>query len=380
VESDGKRAKAPNVFIFENEIQRPKIIIVTPNSGPTSGGTRVTIVGEGFQAPVQVLFGTDEARVLNVERDRMVVETPSASDLGPVRVLVRNINSQTEYELDAGFRYLAALEVHNVTPNHGRPGTRITIDGNGFIPPVAVFVAGVAAQPFAVSETRIIAFVQSLSSCSTSLSGPVEVINIVNGDAASGPEFTYEMKPVIAAVNPRAAVAGKTITVQLGSPGDYSFLIGGALADVLSRNGSTFRLRVPLNLNFAPGGCTLRGIEGTGPAATRFNLLVVDRTSRCFTERRDSLLISPPVTASCTLPPLASVLPRTCSTRTVTIANERGRADLVITAPDSVTPRTATIRGGETAQFTLTPGAQLERFRFATNDPRHPLLLVCVSP
>lgn len=379
VESEGKRAKAPGVFIFENEIQHPKIITASPNSGPKSGGTRVTIIGEGFQEPVQVLFADTEARVLTVSRNQIVVESPVGSALGLVRILVRNIMSLTEFELDAGFRYVAPIEVHGVAPNHGRPGTRITIDGAGFIAPVAVFVAGVAAQPLVVTETRIIAIVQPLSSCS-SLSGQVEVINVVNGDAASGPEFTYEMKPFIAAVNPRAAVAGKTVTVQLDSPGDYSFLIGGALADVVSRNGWTFRLRIPLNLHFAPGGCTLRGIEGTGPAATRFNLLVVDRMSRCYTERRDSLLISPAEPVSCTLPPLATVLARSCSSRTVTIANERGRANLVISAPDSVTPRTAAIRGGETAQFTLTPGTQLERFRFATNDPKHPLLLVCVSP
>ena len=149
---------------------------------------------------------------------------------------------------------------------------------------------------------------------------------------------------------------------------------------MLARIGSTFRLRVPTTLTFATGACTLRGIEGTGPVTSRFDLRVIDRVSGCTTTRQNALTITPAASSVCTLPPLATVLPRTCSSRTVTIANERGRADLVVTLFDSDGQHIATIPGGSNATFTVKPRAQLERLRLTTNDPQHPLLLVCVSP
>ena len=381
VESGDSRTTASDVFLFANEIQRPKVHTVTPNSGPKSGGTRLTIFGEGFQAPVQVLLGENEARILNVERNQIILEAPIASVTGPVAVLVRNVYSMTEATLDSAYRYVVDAAVHSVTPDHGPPGTRITIDGVGFLPPVAVNVAGVAAMPIIVTGTRIVAITQQVPTC-TPFRGPVEVINIANGATASGPEFTNEsnVPPAIVAVNPRTVVAGKTATVQLDAPGDFAFEIGGVPARVLSLVGSTYRLLVPENLPFARGGCTLRGIEGSGPVATRFDLRVIDRASGCANLRHDPILVSPAATASCTLPPLATVLPRSCSSRTVTIANERGRADLMISTSDAIAPQSALIRGGEKKEFTLTPGTQLERFKFATNDPKNPLLVVCVSP
>lgn len=375
------RAVANEAFVFENHVQTPKILTVTPNSGTKRGGTRATIIGEGFQQPVQVLFGDAEARVINVTREQIVVETPAASEVGVVDVLVRNIASQTEHTLADAYRYTVDPTLLSVVPNHGRAGMKIIVNGAGFNAPVAVTFAGIAAQVISVSGTRIIALTQPPSTCA-SFTGPVEVINIVDGAMATGLDFTYEsdLAPAIAAVNPRVIVGGKTMTVQLESAEDASFEIGGVPAEVLSRIGSTFRLRVPTTLPFATGACTLRGIEGTGPVTSRFDLRAIDRNSGCSTTRRDALTITPAASSVCTLPPLATVLPRTCSSRTVTIANERGRADLVVTLFDSDGQHMAIIPGGSNATFTVKPRAQLERLRMTTNDPRHPLLLVCVSP
>jgi len=381
VTSGNYRATAPTTFVFENRIQTPKIGIVTPNSGTKQGGTRVTIFGEGFQQPVQVLFGDAEARVFNVMREQIVVETPAASEAGVVDVTVRNIYSETEHTLTDGYRYVVDPKLLSVVPNHGRAGTNIIINGAGFIAPVQVAVAGVDAQVLVVSGTRIIARTQPPSMCA-SFTGPVEVINIEDGGVASGIDFTFEAEraPAIAAVNPRVIVAGKTMTVQLESAQDAAFEIGGVPAEVLARVGSTFRLRVPTMLTFATGACTLRGIEGIGPVTSRFDLRVIDRVSGCTTIRRNALTITPAASSVCTLPPLATVLPRTCSSRTITIVNERGRADLVVTLFDTDGQHMAIIPGGSNATFTVRPRAQLERVRITTNDPRHPLLLVCVSP
>ena len=382
VDSRGYRASAREPFVFENPVQQPKILAVTPNAGRAAGGTRVSIIGEGFQAPVQILFGDAEARVISVTRTQVQVESPEMQEPRAVSVTVRNINSGREHTLAGAYRYLPDPRLLGITPDRGPSGTFVTITGEGFDAPVAVSIAGVAARVLAVTERRIFAITAVSSRCDT-FTGPVEVVNIATGDSVSGAAFTYvDAKPAIAAVNPRVTGAGKTVTVQLENPGDYVFRIGGMPATVLAHDGPTYRLQVPTALPFATGACMLRGIEGTGPVATRFDLRVSNRNRSCTAaERADAWTIAPPEPAVCTLPPRATVLPRrSCSTRTVTIANERGSAELVIRTPESVQPRIAGIRGGEKVTFTITPGAEFERLRFETNDPRHPWLLVCVSP
>src|SRR5690606_3158668 len=59
-------------FRFANTII---VTAVSPNQGPYQGGTDVTIFGEGFQAPVQVLFGGVEQTVLSVSGRELVVRT-----------------------------------------------------------------------------------------------------------------------------------------------------------------------------------------------------------------------------------------------------------------------------------------------------------------
>ena len=111
VESDGVRVKAPKTFLYENELLRPEILASVPTSGRV--GTRVTLLGDAFQAPVQVLFGSQEARVLSVTRNEIVVEAPEGC--GTVDITVRNIGSGTESTTARAFRYFTS-------PRCGRRG------------------------------------------------------------------------------------------------------------------------------------------------------------------------------------------------------------------------------------------------------------------
>jgi hypothetical protein len=382
VESRGFRATASDAFTFERAIQEPRIATVSPSTGPESGETRAYIYGEGFQAPVHVLFGTVEARVFTVERTHVVVETPaSRGGLHTVDVTVRNINSGTSDTLEDAYRYVRDVAISSVAPNHGPAGTKITIDGSGFHAPVAVHIAGISAQVLSVTGTQIVAILPDAPDQCTPLTGSVTVYNVDDGSFAFGGDFTVEVEPLaIVNVTPRNGIAGKTIDVQLAREGDYEFLIGGARAWIVERNGTTYRIRVPKELSFPTTACTSRGVQGTAPTASRFYLHVVDRNGHCAITDRNRLTIAPAQPVPCTLPASVKVLPRTCTSRTVAFANDIRRADLVITAPEGVEPRTAVIRAGETKQFVLPVTPRLERLRFHTNDPQRPWLLVCVSP
>src|SRR5204862_1143146 len=130
-------------FTYQNAVLTPVIRTLQPTSGPIGGGTRVSIVGDAFQTPVQVFFGSAEAQVLSVTFDTIIVMSPRASDTnsngsgtvtGPVGVTVRNVGSNTTANSPVQFRYTPKMQITTVGPTEGpfTGGTRIRIDGVGF--------------------------------------------------------------------------------------------------------------------------------------------------------------------------------------------------------------------------------------------------------
>ena len=150
-------------YALGGTLLRPVISLVTPTSGPNEGGTRVRIAGDGFEAPVQVIFGTGgspdgfqgiEATVESVTRTEIVAITPSATGVGQdnrnrfVNLLVRNQRSGAAGVLASAFQYgQSSVFISSVGPTVGPHfgGTIVTIFGSGFDEPVAVSFAGVAA-------------------------------------------------------------------------------------------------------------------------------------------------------------------------------------------------------------------------------------------
>src|SRR6185369_6004049 len=100
-----QKVTSQNAFTYQLTVLTPSVRTLTPSSGPIDGGTRVTILGDAFQAPVQVFFGAAEAQVISVKFDEIIVMSPTARDTspnasgpvtGPVNILVRNVGSGKE--------------------------------------------------------------------------------------------------------------------------------------------------------------------------------------------------------------------------------------------------------------------------------------------
>src|SRR5205823_3351790 len=136
-------------FTFASATLTPVIRALQPTSGPIGGGTRVTIIGDAFQTPLQVFFGAAEAQVISVNFNQIIVMSPRASDTapdgsgtvtGPVSIRVRNIGSGTEVSFSGGFRYTPKMQITTAGPTQGpfTGGTRVRIDGSGFDDPLAV--------------------------------------------------------------------------------------------------------------------------------------------------------------------------------------------------------------------------------------------------
>jgi heme/copper-type cytochrome/quinol oxidase subunit 2 len=151
---DSQSATLPQSFTYA--LPGPTVAGVSPNTGPTSGGTPVTITGTNFQSGATVTFGAQAATdVVVVSSTSITARTP----LGPtssqlaVDVSVTNPDS-TKGTATGAFTYtVPALAVISITPNTALPSgatgaaaTAVTIYGAGFTTAsTSVTVGGVAA-------------------------------------------------------------------------------------------------------------------------------------------------------------------------------------------------------------------------------------------
>jgi hypothetical protein len=404
----------PN-FTFQAEVLTPKITTVAPTSGPIDGGTKVTIFGEGFQAPVQVFFGSAEAQVLNVTFSQMTVISPTARDTTPdasgtftgfVDVKVININSNTNVTAAKVFRYIPKMAITTISPVFGSAvgGTQVRIDGTGFNDPLTVNIAGVRAQVISVSGTQILARTTGLASPCTGTSGSVVVTNTDNGDEATSPSsqsFTYiAVNPLITAVVPGGSppfTIGSPLTVTVQDPGVGplgSAIVGFSIQDKpttpspqtinVGTGTQNFTMSVPAGITFPTLACTVGTLAGTQSGPATVNVTFTNITTSCTATATNALTIQPtPAAATCVTVPHATLTgpPQNCpitsnlspasqtatgnATQTVniTISNAATSSTLNLGAPAVtpvngvvvISPNTAQqVPGGSTASYTFT--------------------------
>jgi uncharacterized repeat protein (TIGR01451 family) len=215
----------PNCFAFGTALpSTPIITAVLPSSGVNEGNTRVTIIGSGFQSPVQVFFGGVEATIVSVAPNQIVVLTPAAFGAGrdnlnqTVDVRVRNATSGLEFTLPAAYRYTQPLQLISISPTEERldqPLTPVTIFGHGFQSPMAVTLAGRPATIISIAESELVVLPgRPLDPCAGA-SGSVDVTNINTGDSVSGLTFTYiGARPAITQVLPTFGPSGTVVTIN----------------------------------------------------------------------------------------------------------------------------------------------------------------------
>lgn len=126
---DGKVAVLPDSFQF---LTPPAVWQVAPASGPTAGGTTVTILGSALRDGVTVTFGgvvVDEVTI--TDEGAELVTPPHAPGL--VEVVVTNFDGQTDTLVDA-FEYVIPPTPISLFPSYGpvEGNTRVVITGEGF--------------------------------------------------------------------------------------------------------------------------------------------------------------------------------------------------------------------------------------------------------
>lgn len=140
--ADGKSVTSTGGFAYEGPA--PTVNGITPDGGPITGGTIVTITGSGFEKGATVTFGTVAATSVVVNSITEITATaPVQTAAGMIDVLVRNVNSAPA-TLTGGFSYReAGAATVAATPPPG--GIVIAVAGT------TELQALISAQKFSVS-------------------------------------------------------------------------------------------------------------------------------------------------------------------------------------------------------------------------------------
>jgi hypothetical protein len=318
-----QRVTKAAAFTITAPVLTPVIRALSPTSGPIDGGTRVTITGDAFEAPVQVFFGSAQAQIVgSVTFHSFDVFTPTARDTnpdgsgaktGPVDVKVLNQNSGKSVVAPAAFRYVNKAQITAITPNQGPfiGGTRVLIDGTGFNDPVTVFLDGIAASVIKVTPTEITAISNGIAvtSCADA-TGPVIVTNVDNGDTATAPTaWIYRVfKPAIVGVTTSGVTLNGNAVIRVANAvGIPRILIGGSGASITSQvdnsDGTTsFTVQIPSTLTLSAQACPA---GASAPQPTAFDVVYTSVTTGCTDTLTKGLTVGPPNTAAMTLSPIS---------------------------------------------------------------------------
>jgi len=147
------RAENPNLVTV---VDRPVVTIVTPNTGPATGGTAVTITGSNFKSGATVTFGGMAAsNVVFVSTNQITCTTPAHI---PETVDVRVTNPDTQFGvLLKGFSFLSSAAQISLPNSGGGTGNVITVPIN------AANINGMLAADLTVNFNPAILSVQSAS-------------------------------------------------------------------------------------------------------------------------------------------------------------------------------------------------------------------------
>ncbi|HBU48161.1 MAG TPA: hypothetical protein DEB46_07590 [Myxococcales bacterium] len=133
---------------------------INPAEGPSLGGTRVQLRGEGLAADSQVFIGGEPVLDMLLRNQRIITFRTPPGHPGPTTLRV--INSLGEATLEDAFTYFDSLRIETVEPSIGprAGGLEVVLRGDGFDRKTAVLIGGRSlVDPELISAQEIRGFV-----------------------------------------------------------------------------------------------------------------------------------------------------------------------------------------------------------------------------
>ena len=189
---------------------------VSPNAGPTAGGTSITITGTNFTGATAVRFGATSATGVTVVSATQITATAPAESAGTVDITVTTPGGTIATNSNDHYTYAGTPTVTGLAPNAGplAGGTTVTITGTNLSLASAVkFGTLNASGVTVVSATKITATAPAVVAA-----GPVDVtVTTPGGTSATGAadEYTYTNGPSVASISPSSgpSAGGTSVTI-----------------------------------------------------------------------------------------------------------------------------------------------------------------------
>jgi hypothetical protein len=206
----------------------PSVSAISPATGSTNGGTRITLTGTGFRHVRSVVFGTVKGTSVTVVSSTRLRVTAPAHAAGVVSVRVHTASGVSALRSGDRFTYIAPPSISAVSPVSGRTsgGTRVTVTGARF--------RNVTAVKFGSSSGTSI---KVLSSTRLQVTDPAHGGGLVavrvstrygTSPAVNADHFTYVAPPAVTGVAPSFGItAGGTHLTITGT--DFSHVTGVSL-------------------------------------------------------------------------------------------------------------------------------------------------------
>ena len=196
----------------------PAVTGISPTSGPTAGGTTVTVTGSGFTGATAVNFGLSAGTTLTVINDGSITIT-SPAGTGTVDITVVAPGGTSPTSPADQFTYVVpAPAVTSISPTAGplAGGTSVTIHGTGFTGATAVAFGLNAATGVVVNSAT------QITATAPAGSGTVDVTVTTPGGTSptsSADQFTYVAVPAVTSISPTFGPAAGTTSVTINGSG-----------------------------------------------------------------------------------------------------------------------------------------------------------------
>ena len=241
----------------------PTVTNVSPVSGPTTGGTSVTITGTALTGASSVKFGSAAATGVTVNSDTSVTATAPAGQAGAVDVTVTTPGGTSAANANDQYTYTPppTPTVTNVSPGSGPStgGTSVTITGTGFTGATAVDFGSGNPATFSVTNSTTI----TATAPSTGSLGVIDVAVTTPGgtsapSAADQYNYVAPSPPTVTAVSPPAGPNFTSVTIT------GTNLSGATIVDFGPGNPATFSVTSPTEIAAtAPSSGSLGAVDVT---------------------------------------------------------------------------------------------------------------------
>jgi hypothetical protein len=199
-------------------VPAPRLTGISTTSGPTSGGTSITITGSGFTGATAVRFGSTAAGSFTLNGDTSITALSPPAAAGMVDVTVTNAGGASATSAADEFTFIAPPTITGVSPNSGplAGGNWVTVAGTSLSTTNKVSIGDTTTAFNVLSNTSLSVYVPAGETPET-----VDIaVTTIGGMSprTSADQYTYlapPPAPVVTGISPKTgtALGGTTVTI-----------------------------------------------------------------------------------------------------------------------------------------------------------------------